>query len=137
MPTGDTLAGPVQDVEGFDAQAKVILSAGMAVYISAALQVLKASASADATATVIGLASAAAALDATVMIRTDGVFFLADWTLAAGTATLTVGADYFLSATAGLLTTTPPVTGSVVLIGRAVSTTRLQLTIDTPVKLAV
>ncbi len=54
MPTGDTLAGPVQDVEGFDAQAKVILSAGMAVYISAALQVLKASASADATATVIG-----------------------------------------------------------------------------------
>lgn len=48
----------------------------------------------------------------------------ADWTAVIGAASLTPGAEYYLSATLGLLTTTPPSTATqiVVKVGRALTT---------------
>lgn len=54
-----------------------------------------------------------------------------DWTAITGTEFLTVNSVYFLS-TAGLLTTTPPVSGYNVKVGEAISTTMLQIDTSSP-----
>ena len=135
LPTGDTLAAKVQEVDVIELQAKEVLVAGMAVYCSAGFQVMKAKADDDTKANVLGLAVAAAALDASVQVQTDGVLELADWTDAAGAAALVAGSDYFLDATAGLLTATIPATGNLVYVGRAIAPQKLEISVQRPIKL--
>ena len=68
-------------------------------------------------------------------IQTDGVLELADWTEAAGTAALVAGSDYFLDATAGLLTATIPATGNLVYVGRAISPQKLEISVQRAIRL--
>ena len=135
LPPGDTLAAKVQEVDVVELQAKEILSAGMAVYCNAAYQVMKAKADDDAKATVLGLATSAAAVDAYVNIITNGVLELSDWTNAAGSAALVVGADYFLDTTAGVLTGNVPASGNLVYVGRAITPQKLEISIQRPIAL--
>lgn len=137
LPTGDTLAAKVQEVDVVEMQAKeAIAAAGMAVYVSAGFQVMKAKADDDAKATVLGLVLAPAALDAYVQVQTDGVLDLADWTEAAGATALEVGTDYYLDATAGVLTGNVPATGNLVYVGRAIAAQRLEISVQRPIKLS-
>ena len=135
LPAGDTLAAKVQEVDIVDMTAREILVAGMAVFCSAGLQVMKAKGDDDAKANVLGLAVAAAALDASVQVQTDGVLELADWTEAASTAALVAGSDYFLDATAGLLTATIPATGNLVYVGRAIAPQKLEISVQRAIRL--
>lgn len=95
-----------------------------ALYISAADNVSKADASAESTARVIGFAEAGAADTASVNVVSEGVL--------GGFTGLTAGATYFLSETAGLITTTPPSNdeSAVVQVGYAKSTTELHIHIE-------
>ncbi len=135
LPDGDVLVGTVSEVDVTEMQAKEAVSAGMAMYCSAAFEVLKAANDTAAKAEVMGLAKTDAALDAYVKVQGEGFFELADWTAATGSAALAPGQEYFLDATAGLLTSTPPAAGYSVLVGRAVKPTVLQLKIGTPIAL--
>ena len=137
LTAGDTLAAKVQEVDIVDMTAHEMLVAGMAVFCSAGLQVMKAKAKADddAKANVLGLAVAAAALDTSVQVQTDGVLELADWTDVTGTAALTSGGDYYLDATAGLLTATIPATGNLVYVGRAISPQKLEISVQRAIRL--
>ena len=95
-----------------------------AVYISAADNVSKASASAAGTAQVLGFATAAAIDTASVNIRKFGVL--------AGFTGLTAGSRYYLSTTAGTITATTPVGSgnTVIQVGYAKSTTALDIAIQ-------
>jgi hypothetical protein len=112
---------------------------GMAVYVSAVDEVQLAQADIVATSRVIGLVkSASIASTSTGTILTDGILDVADWTDVTGTEFLTAGLSYYLSATTpGQLTTTRPVGGgeSVVYVGRAISTTTLEISIERPILL--
>lgn len=100
------------------------VSARDVVYCSSAGKVSPADANAESTARSIGLAVGAAIADAAVSIQMNGVM--------AGFTGLTSGAPYYLSETAGGITTTPPTTsGSVVQrVGYAVATTKLAIAIE-------
>lgn len=95
-----------------------------AVYLSGADNVSKASAAGDTTAQLLGFATAAASDTASVVIRKFGVL--------TGFSGLTAGARYYLSATAGLITSTIPVgTGNVIVqAGYAKSATALDIQIE-------
>jgi hypothetical protein len=135
LPAGDVLVGTVSEVDVTEMQAKVALSAGHVVYCSASFQVLKAVNDDAAKCEVMGLAKADTALDAYVKVQGEGFFELADWTSIAGSASLTAGQEYWLDATAGQITSTPPTSGNLVLVGRAVKPTVLQLKIGAPIAL--
>ena len=97
------------------------ISARDCVYISAADTILPADADAESTAKVIGIAPSAITAAASGSVRSAG--------LVTGFSGLTAGARYWLSQTAGAITTTPPSGAGVVLyqIGYAKSTTVLHL----------
>jgi hypothetical protein len=136
LPAGAVLDAKVQEVDSVEMQAKeAIISAGMPLYCNAAFQVMLADADADDKATVLGLATIATALDAYVTVQTDGVVEQADWTTVTGSATLTVGSDYFLDATPGKLTATVPIAGNLVYVGRAIAPSKLEVSIQRPIKL--
>jgi hypothetical protein len=95
-----------------------------AVYISAADNVSKANAGADATAEVIGFAQAAATDTNPVVVCTEG--------LMGGFTGLTATDRYYLDDTAGLIVNSPPTgTGNnIIQVGYAKSTTELQIQIQ-------
>lgn len=101
--------------------AEVAVAARDVVYISSADNVSPASASAEATARAIGFATAAALAAASVSVRSEGILN--------GFAGLTAGSRYFLSTTAGTITTTPPTGASNVVhqVGFAKSATALHI----------
>lgn len=112
---------------------------GEPVYVFSANSVKAAQANGLTSGSVVGLANAAIAMNASGQVVTAGNLSLttAQWTALTGGA-LSPGSLYFLDpATAGRLTTTPPSTpGQVIaLIGRAVSTTLMVLAIEPPVLL--
>ena len=114
------------------------ITLGQPVYISSADSVDKASASTGSTAAAIGLVMDASVASAAVaVIITDGVIDNSDWTAVIGSATLTAGAKYFLSTTAGLLTTiAPSATGEyITVVGTAISATSLEVSIRDSIKL--
>lgn len=113
---------------------------GGVVYISASNEVSPAQANSDATAKPFGLAVASIADAASGKVQTDGsILSVSDWSAITGSASLTAGARYYLSAaSAGQMTTTPP-SGSgeyVIPLGRAVSTTDFEISLGTSIKLA-
>lgn len=111
--SSDNLDATVAEVDVLTRVAAATLIAGQPVYESSATDVDKAAANADATSKCIGLAKAAIAAAASGTIQTSGVITLTagEWDAVCGiTGGLAVGTQYFLSATAGLLTSTAPST---------------------------
>jgi hypothetical protein len=127
LQSGDTLAGPVAEVAVIaltndDSGAHAL---GDVVYIDAADGVKKAKADAGTTAQAIAIATGAISAGAVGNYQTDGIL--------AGLTGLTAGAIYYLSdATAALITLTAPSTVGhyVTRIGRAISTTELEISIE-------
>ena len=135
IPAGDSLsaASSEEDVVAKTNGNAGAITIGMPVYLKADGTVDKASAAASGTKRVLGLvrdASIAAAANGNV--QTDGVLTSADWTDVAGTATLTAGADYYLSATAGQLSASAPSSAGhyVCYVGMAISTDTLEIDTD-------
>jgi hypothetical protein len=119
------------------------ITVGTVVYISAADTVEKAMADASATAAVFGVVYAPSiTAGASGSIATDGpvTATTAQWDALTGdTGGLVAGANYYLSeATAGGLTKTAPSASGefVTRVGKAVSTTVLELNIADPYELA-
>ena len=115
---------------------------GMPVYSDAADGVDKSQANAVGTTEAIGLVKdVSIAAAASGYIQTDGVLTATttQWDAVAGTTGgLTAGAIYFLSSgTAGELTETAPTTAGqfVLRIGKALSTTEMEISISQPIKL--
>lgn len=109
---------------------------GAPVYMTAADHVDKAKADATGTCDVIGLVyDATIATTVAGNVQVDGVFVATtgQWDAVAGTSGgLTFNTIYYLDpATAGKITATPPATAGQfsVLVGRALSTTELELTL--------
>lgn len=141
LQSGDTLDAPVSEKDVIQATNSNASNAtiGQPVYVDGSGTVDLARANASGTTPVIGLvADASIAPAAAGNVQTDGVLVSADWTAVIGSAALTAGAEYFLSAAAaGQLTATAPnTTGQyVVPVGRALSATELEITIGRPIKL--
>ena len=138
LPTGDTLAAGVSEVDVIartNANAGALVK-GTPVYSSAAGSMDKAAASAVGTKRVLGLvADTSVAAAASGFVQTDGILTAstAEWDAVAGTTGgLVAGTIYFLSATAGLITATPPATAGqyVCEVGMALSTTELEIDTD-------
>ena len=70
------------------------------------------------------------AADATT-IQTEGEIERSDWTDVVGTTNLTPGATYYLH-TSGEMRVDPPVSGSIVIVGRAITSTRFDVEINLP-----
>lgn len=144
LQSGDTLDAIVAEVDvvsltNNNASPIVI---GNAVYTDAASGVDLAKADASGTIEVLGLvADTSIAAAASGTIQTDGILSATtgQWDAIAGTTGgLTAGAIYYLSAaTAGELTETAPSTGGqyVVRVGKAISTTEMEISISQPIKL--
>jgi hypothetical protein len=111
---------------------------GMAVYVSSSGHVDLAQADVESTSLVVGLADEVVIASNSGAYLTDDQVSRPDWTAVTGSATLTAGATYYLSATtAGQLTTTPPSADgdSVVRVGTALSTTTMDIEVAQPVLL--
>ena len=144
IPSGDTLDAPVSEVDVVSltnggGSAAVI---GTPVYISAANSFQNARANASGTCDVVGLVKdSSIAASASGSVQTDGVFTATttEWDAVAGTTGgLTPGTTYFLSAaTAGRITATAPTNSGefVTRLGKAISTTSLELSIHPPIGL--
>jgi len=117
------------------AEADVDIEPGQPVYVKPNTHVDLASAATQAPARLAGLAVTSAIATVSVDFITDGHLELDDWTDVIGTAELTPGATYFLSSTAGRLTTTPPSTGFIVVAGKALTTQTFHINITEPIGL--
>lgn len=144
LQSGDTLDASVAEVDvvamtNANAAALVI---GTPVHVSAAGSVDKAQANASGTVEVLGLVQPTEiAISGSGNVQTDGILAAttAQWdAVTGGTGGLTPNTVYFLSAaTAGMLTPTAPTTAGqfVLRIGKAISTTELEISISQPIKL--
>jgi hypothetical protein len=109
-----------------------IVLAGQAIYIKSSGHAAVADADVSSTeASVAGIAVSGGGgiTSGPLLYRTDGHIYLEDWTDATGSADLTPGAPYYLSTTAGYITSTPP-TGDgewVVKVGRAINARLLDI----------
>lgn len=141
LPTGDTLSAASAEVDVVTLTAAVTVVKGCPAYISAAGAFNKANAAAAGTAKVIGFAAAGISSAASGSIQTDGILTCTtgEWDAVAGTTGgLAAGTEYYLAATAGLISSTAP-SGSgnyVVKVGTAISTTDLEISIGDSVLLA-
>jgi len=138
IPVGDVLsaASNLVDVIGAVNVNVSPIVKGTPVYIPSAGNVDKASAAASGTKKVFGLvAETSIAAAASGYVQLDGVLqaSTAQWDAVAGTTGgLVANTIYYLSATAGLLTATPPaVSGNfVVQVGLALNATDLEIDTD-------
>lgn len=137
IPAGDTLSAAASEVGVFSKNsATQTVVIGCPVYAASATTVEKASASAVGTLKVIGLMqSVSTGVGVAGFVQEDGILTATtgQWDAVAGTTGgLTFNTAYYLSATAGLLTSTPPAASGnyVKRIGIAISTTELQIQID-------
>jgi len=144
IQSGDTLDAVVTEVDVVDAENAEVSSIvkGTPVYVFAAGQVKKAQANASGTVEVLGLVyPTSIGASATGWIITDGILVATtgEWdAVTGGSSGLTAGSVYYLDPdTAGMLTTTAPGTVGdyVVRVGKALSTTELEITISQPILL--
>lgn len=140
IPPDDVPESPVEGTDSdmvirIENQDSVTIQAGDIIAVTTGGGLL-ASAS-NNTKNAIGVAKTVAAVGDPFDVVTDGVIDIADWTHVVGTALLTPNQAYWLSTTAGNLTTTPPNTDGQIVqyIGRGLSTTQLLVEIDSPIKL--
>lgn len=141
LQTGDQLTIPAYHLTAladsgssgggtYTLEASVTIQAGQAVYLTADNRLGLAASAAMPQAECVGLCSIGAGAGFAAEYVTDTSLTLLDWTAATGHAELTAGAAYFLSATPGMVTTTPPSSGYLVRVGQAQSATTLDLEID-------
>ncbi|EKD22691.1 MAG: hypothetical protein ACD_84C00006G0002 [uncultured bacterium] len=117
----------------------ITLVPGTPVYINTGTSIKRAIGNSKLTASVIGLVSASIPYADSGIIKTGDELTLTtlQWDVITGqTGGLTVDATYFLSTTAiGKLTKIAPSSGFMVSIGRALSSTRMQIVISKKVQL--
>jgi len=144
IQSGDTLDAVVIEVDIVDVENAEVsaIPKGTPVYVFADGQVKKAQADASGTIEVLGLVyPTSIAPSATGWIITDGILeaSTAEWdAITGGSGGLTAGSIYYLDPdAAGMLTTTAPTTvgNYVVRVGKALSTTELEITITQPILL--
>lgn len=113
------------------------IQAGMPVYGLAGLtSVGLARADTQAKSRVSGIARDTVASGFALEYSADGKLTLSDWTSATGSVALTPNSVYYLSDTGGITTTAPTTAGLyLVEIGRAASTTTLDIEIKRPILL--
>ena len=118
------------------AQAAEILTVGAPLRVDFLGQLYLADAATPNNSYVVGLAGATTNIGFACPVERTNLE-TPSWTAIVGAASLTPGATYFLSATPGMLTTTPPSTvgHTVVVIGKALSTTVMELTLSPPIML--
>lgn len=85
----------------------------------------------------VGLASLGSIVGVSEDVQFAGTITKANWTAITGSASLSPNSDYYLSATPGMLTNSPPsTTGQVVQqVGRAITANTLLIEIDVPILL--
>lgn len=136
---GSTRAATVDQISdflgggSFTAESDAAISAGQIVYIKGTSHVGLASCAVTvAEASAVGIALASVGIGDAATIRSEGKVTMPDWSAVAGSANLSVGSVYFLSPTAGMITTAAPTSVGqfVMCIGRAVSTSTLDLQIS-------
>jgi len=105
---------------------------GQPVYISGNNTTNLADADNIATSHVLGLAETNGTANGTMNVLSDGRITQSDWSSVVGSTSLTPGAQYYLSTSAGQLTTTPlfGISDAVVTCGTAVNTTTLDIEIN-------
>jgi hypothetical protein len=144
IQSGDTLDAVVAEVDIVDLTNNEVspIVKGTPVYVDTNDTVKEAQADASGTVEVVGLVyPTSIAPAATGWIITDGVLNAAtgEWDAVTGdVGGLTAGAIYYLDeATVGMLTTTAPTTTGnfVARVGKAISTTNLEITISQPILL--
>jgi hypothetical protein len=114
------------DLSQYQMTANETVVVGQPVYISGDNTINLADADTEPTSQVFGLVSVGATANGTANVLSEGSVNQADWTSVIGTTLLTPGSLYYLSSTAGQMTTTKP-TGSGVQVGRAVTTTKFDI----------
>ncbi|MBK8393658.1 MAG: hypothetical protein IPL26_00185 [Leptospiraceae bacterium] len=138
---GDTLNARAKEVDVFSAinEELTTIPKFSPVYISSSGKVKLSRANSTTTHKVIGLAPSSIASLVSGYIQTDGQITgsTSEWDAVTGqTGGLTTGATYFLDeANTGKIKTTAPLTGSIVVIGIALSETSLDLNIERPILL--
>ena len=75
-------------------------------------------------------AGADTAVGAAVPVRAAGIITLSDWASITGSSSLTAGGVYYLSGTPGQLTATPPTSGFLQQVARALSLNSLRIAIE-------
>ena len=129
---------PSVDVPYYLAEADSPTQIGSPLYLTGVGHVDLAQANAAGTVQVAGLALAAVAAGFSCDYISEGSIERTNWSVIAGTTNLSPGATYFLDPSgAGRITTTAPTTAGqyVVRVGRAVSTTALDIEIELPILL--
>ncbi len=117
------------------AEADQFVKVGQVVYVKSDTHVGLARANALPGARAAGFVTVGATATFPAEYVTDGQHEQEDWTDVIGTAHLTPGTTYFLSnTTAGQMTATPPSTGFIQPLGRAVSSTKFAINIGTIIK---
>lgn len=136
LPDGDRLStdGAVVEMQVDEATGVV---KGQVVYTSEPYKIQCADAASAGSAEVLGLVTADAASGAYVHVQKEGFFVMADWTAITGAATLVAGTEYYLAEglAAGKLVASPPTSGQVVYVGRAIKPDTLDLSIQQPIAL--
>lgn len=144
IPSTDTLDATLAEVDQVSMSngETSAITLGMPVYVSAANTVKKAQANASGTMDILGLVrDTSVAASASASIQTDGQITATttQWdAVTGGTGGLTAGTVYYVSpTTAGQLTSTAPITAGqfVIRVGRALSTTVLDISIMQPIAL--
>jgi hypothetical protein len=121
----------------YSAEAGVNLLTGQVVYLDLTGRLQKAVNNTAAGAQVAGMMVTDALAGVSGDYVTDNTLELPDWSSIAGTADLTPGATYYLDSTEGKITTIAPTADGyyVVVIGRAQSTTKLDIELEQPIRL--
>jgi len=122
--------------EGVQAPAGIDLSLGMPVYLNSQGTLQPAAADTLPRAASVGLIVQPGNAGETVAYASDGSLERTDWSAITGAGLLTPGQIYYLSHTPGQLTPVVPTAGFALAMGRAVSSTRLDIELSEPIKLS-
>ena len=129
---------PSVDITYYSAEADSPTQIGSPLYLTGVGHVDLAQANTAGTVQVAGLALEVVGVGFSCDYISEGSIERSNWSVIAGTTSLSPGATYFLDpTTAGRITTTAPtITGQyVVRVGRAISTTTLDIEIELPILL--
>ena len=138
VPIPPQLPATPETIDYHTAEADSTIVIGNPLYLTGAGHVNPARADAAGTTQVVGLSITDTAAGFTCNFLTEGRIERSDWTAIAGVTSLSAGVTYFLDpSVAGHITSTAPtVVGQyVVRVGRAVSTTTLDIEIELPILL--